>query len=120
MMFIQRVVSVFFLVAPVTISACAKVAVPPPEAQSEAGCSERDANDEEDLAGETSDEPVCSEPVSVAKCVFTHPACAPDRPAARYLTHGSHECDGSYPPKLCEYVGDISCDGKLAGVWCCP
>ena len=61
----------------------------------------------------------CSKPVSIAKCAVTYPTCEPSLPHEQFWTHGSHDCNGQYPPKLCEYVGDVTCEGVTAGVWCC-
>lgn len=74
-----------------------------------------------DLPGEAGEpeDAECSRPVSVAACAVTYPECEPDQPYVRFLTHGSHDCDEPYPPRFCEYVGDVTCDGVTAGVWCC-
>jgi len=62
---------------------------------------------------------LCSVPVSVADCTVTYPECDSSLPEVRFLTHGSHDCEVPYPPKFCQYVGDVTCNGIIAGVWCC-
>ncbi len=65
-------------------------------------------------------EPECSKYVNVSKCPITYPDCGDEFKTVRFMTHGSHDCDTMpYPPKFCEYVGDVACEGQIAGVWCC-
>ncbi len=69
---------------------------------------------------DSTSKPECPVAVDTTTCIITYPACEQTSDHVRFMTHASHDCKTTqYPPKFCEYMGDVVCSGQVAGVWCC-
>lgn len=62
----------------------------------------------------------CPVVVDVLNCPVTYHDCEGTLNKVHFITHASHDCKvADYPPKYCQYMGDVSCNDQIAGVWCC-
>jgi len=104
----------YILLLAVICTACTGAVCPVSETESESSV------DTSSTSSSPAEEPECSTYVNINKCATTYPECSDEFDNMRFMTHASHDCETvPYPPKFCEYMGDVVCEGQTAGVWCC-